>query len=43
LLLGLLRGGTALALREPFLRRSEPLFLGFLHENHRPVNCHVPL
>jgi predicted CXXCH cytochrome family protein len=38
-LLALLRGGTALALREPFLRRSEPLVLGFPHEKHRAVNC----
>jgi predicted CXXCH cytochrome family protein len=38
-LLALLRGGTALALREPFLRRSEPLVLGFPHDKHRAVNC----
>ena len=38
-LLALLRDGTALALREPFLRRSEPLILGFPHEKHRAVNC----
>jgi predicted CXXCH cytochrome family protein len=38
-LLALLRGGTALALREPFLRRSEPLVLGFPHHKHGPVNC----
>jgi predicted CXXCH cytochrome family protein len=38
-LLALLRGGTALALREPFLRRSEPLVLGFPHDKHRQVNC----
>jgi hypothetical protein len=38
-LLALMRGGTALALREPFLRRSEPLALGFPHDKHRPVNC----
>jgi predicted CXXCH cytochrome family protein len=38
-LLALLRGGTALALREPFLRRSEPLVLGFPHNKHRAVNC----
>jgi len=31
--------GTALGLREPFLRRSEPLALGFLTTKHRPVNC----
>ena len=38
-LLALLRDGTALALREPFLRRSEPLVLGFPHTKHRAVNC----
>ena len=38
-LLTLLRGGTALALREPFLRRSEPLLLSFPHDKHRAVNC----
>ena len=38
-LLALMRGGTTLALREPFLRRSEPLALGFPHDKHRPVNC----
>jgi predicted CXXCH cytochrome family protein len=38
-LLALLRGGTALALREPFLRRSEPLLLSFPHDKHRAVNC----
>ena len=38
-LLALVRGGTALALREPFLRRSEPLVLGFPHQKHRAVNC----
>jgi predicted CXXCH cytochrome family protein len=38
-LLLLLRGGTALALREPFVRRSEPLVLGFPHDRHRQVNC----
>ena len=38
-LLVLIRAGTALALREPFLRRSEPLILGFPHDKHRPVNC----
>jgi len=27
-------GGTALGLREPFLRRSEPLALGFPHDKH---------
>ncbi len=38
-LLALLRSGTALALREPFLRRSAPLVLGFPHDKHRQVNC----
>ena len=38
-LLALMRAGTALALREPFLRRSEPLVLGFPHDKHRQVNC----
>jgi len=38
-LLALARGGTALALREPFLRRNEPLILGFPHDKHRSVNC----
>ncbi len=38
-LLALMRSGTALALREPFLRRSEPLVLGFPHDKHRAVNC----
>jgi predicted CXXCH cytochrome family protein len=38
-LLALTRGGTALALREPFVRRSEPLVLGFPHDKHRQVNC----
>jgi Class III cytochrome C family len=38
-LLALLRGGTALALREPFLRRTEPLLLSFPHDKHRAVNC----
>jgi predicted CXXCH cytochrome family protein len=38
-LLALMRGGTALALREPFVRRSEPLVLGFPHDKHRAVNC----
>ena len=40
-LVALLPGGTALALREPFLRRSEPLVLAFPHDRHRPVNCIV--
>ena len=38
-LLALVRGGTALTLREPFLHRREPLILGFPHEKHRAVNC----
>lgn len=38
-LLGLMRGGTALALREPFLRRSERLVVDFPHDKHRQVNC----
>jgi predicted CXXCH cytochrome family protein len=38
-LLAVMRGSTALALREPFLRRSEPLVLGFPHDKHRLVNC----
>ncbi len=38
-LLALSRGGTALALREPLLRRSEPLPVRFPHERHRAVNC----
>jgi predicted CXXCH cytochrome family protein len=38
-LLALTRADTALALREPFLRRSEPLVLGFPHDKHRAVNC----
>ena len=40
-LLALLRSGTALDLREPFLRRGEPLVLGFPHDKHRQVNCIV--
>lgn len=35
----LTRGSTALAMREPFLRRNEPLILGFPHDKHRSVNC----
>jgi len=35
----LLRGGTALAMREPFLRRSERLVLDFPHDRHRAVSC----
>ena len=38
-LLALMRGGTALALREPFVRRSDPLDLAFPHDKHRAVNC----
>jgi predicted CXXCH cytochrome family protein len=38
-LLSLMRGATALALREPFLRRSEPLVLDFPHDKHRAVSC----
>ncbi|MBV8877963.1 MAG: cytochrome c3 family protein [Gammaproteobacteria bacterium] len=38
-LLVLLRAGSALALREPFLSRSEPLALAFPHDRHRAVNC----
>jgi ferric reductase like protein/class III cytochrome C family protein len=34
-----LRSGSALAMREPFLRRSEPLVLAFPHDRHRGVNC----
>ena len=35
----LLRSGTALTLREPFVRRSEPLVLGFPHDKHGSINC----
>jgi len=38
-LLAMLRGGAALALREPFVRRTDPLVLGFPHDKHRAVNC----
>jgi len=38
-LLVMMRAGTALALREPFLRRKEPLLLTFPHDKHRSVNC----
>ncbi|HKF98240.1 MAG TPA: cytochrome c3 family protein, partial [Steroidobacteraceae bacterium] len=38
-LLVLLPGGAALALREPFLRRAEPLPVSFPHDKHRAVNC----
>jgi len=39
LLLAQLRAGTALALREPLMRRSERLPLEFPHDKHRQVNC----
>jgi predicted CXXCH cytochrome family protein len=38
-LLPLLRGGTAVALREPFVSRQERLALDFPHDKHRSVNC----
>jgi hypothetical protein len=38
-LVAMLPGSTTLALREPFLRRSESLVLGFPHDKHRAVNC----
>lgn len=38
-LLTLMRHGTALVMREPFVRRSDPLVLGFPHDKHRAVNC----
>lgn len=38
-LLALARSGTTLALREPFLRRSERLVLNFPHDKHRAINC----
>jgi hypothetical protein len=38
-LLALLRGGTALAMREPFLHRSERLVVDFPHGKHRAVKC----
>ena len=38
-LLALVRSSTASAMREPFLRRAEPLVLGFPHDKHRAVNC----
>jgi predicted CXXCH cytochrome family protein len=40
-LVALSRDGAALALREPFLRRSERLVLDFPHDRHRAVNCTV--
>jgi predicted CXXCH cytochrome family protein len=33
------RKGSTLALREPFLPRSERLLLDFPHDKHRAVNC----
>jgi predicted CXXCH cytochrome family protein len=38
-LLTLMRNGTALVMREPFVRRSAPLVLHFPHDKHRMVNC----
>ncbi|HTV49605.1 MAG TPA: cytochrome c3 family protein [Steroidobacteraceae bacterium] len=38
-LLTLVRGGTVLAMREPFVGRSEPLTLAFPHDKHRSINC----
>lgn len=38
-LLALLRDGTALAMREPFLRRGERLLVDFPHDKHRAVSC----
>jgi predicted CXXCH cytochrome family protein len=38
-LAALLPGGAARALREPFLRRSQPLLLHFPHQKHWAVNC----
>lgn len=38
-LTGLLRGGTALAMREPLLYRSERLAVSFPHDQHRAVSC----
>lgn len=38
-LLALARDGTALVMREPFLRRGDPLVLSFPHDKHRAVNC----
>lgn len=38
-LLALSRGGTALAMREPFLGRSERLLVDFPHDKHRAVSC----
>jgi predicted CXXCH cytochrome family protein len=38
-LLALSSGGTALAMREPFLGRSERLLVDFPHDKHRAVSC----
>jgi predicted CXXCH cytochrome family protein len=38
-LLALSSGGTALAMREAFLGRSERLLVDFPHGKHRPVSC----
>jgi predicted CXXCH cytochrome family protein len=38
-LLALMRAGTTLTLREPFLRRADRLVLDFPHDKHRSVNC----
>ena len=38
-LLGLLQGGVSLAMREPFLSRSERLAINLPHDKHRAVNC----
>jgi predicted CXXCH cytochrome family protein len=39
LLAVLSRGGTALALREPFVQRAQALAVDFPHERHRMVEC----
>jgi predicted CXXCH cytochrome family protein len=38
-LIAVMRSGSTLALREPFLPRSERLPLNFPHDKHRAVNC----
>jgi len=38
-LLALTRNSAALAMRGPFLSRTDPLVLDFPHERHRAVNC----
>ena len=38
-LLALLPSAATLALREPFVRRAEPLLLNFPHDKHRSVTC----